>query len=168
MYDRDHPRYPYRSHGQWFKAMYGMIICAVILVFSGVGTFLENPFDIRRFMVYYTPVSFLLILLQFDWQTLCNTNSHTRRYWHLLYYSWATRFASTDSISRGGDQSVVMLCTTRSRLQARWEKGGWSSLTWDSQKTMFALFSIGYGYGWNRLPTTSSASYWELKLMAPC
>ena len=65
-----------------------------------------------------------------------------------------------------------MLYTTRSRLQARWEKGGWSSLTWDSQKTMFALFSIGYGYGWNRLPTTfqqaiGNSNWWLLVKWMP-
>ena len=38
--------------------MYGIITCTIILLFNGIGTFLENPFDIRRFIAYYAPVSF--------------------------------------------------------------------------------------------------------------
>tara|TARA_R110002060_G_scaffold23753_1_gene32285 strand:- start:467 stop:745 length:279 start_codon:yes stop_codon:yes gene_type:complete len=57
MYDRDHPRYPYKSHGQWLKAAYGMVACTILLIFNGVAAFLEDPFDIRRFIASYIGVS---------------------------------------------------------------------------------------------------------------
>jgi hypothetical protein len=57
MYDRDHPRYPYKSHGQWLKACYGMIACTILLIFNGVAAFLEDPFDTRRFIASYIGVS---------------------------------------------------------------------------------------------------------------
>ncbi|KAL5324908.1 hypothetical protein ACEPPN_006027 [Leptodophora sp. 'Broadleaf-Isolate-01'] len=64
MYDRDHPRYPYKSHGQWLKAAYGMVACLILLIFNGVAAFLEDPFDTRRFIASYIgiPVFILLIL----------------------------------------------------------------------------------------------------------
>ncbi|KIN04574.1 hypothetical protein OIDMADRAFT_101530 [Oidiodendron maius Zn] len=64
MFDRDHPRYPYKSHGQWMKALYGLIACTLIVVFNGIGPFLQRPFDIRQIVAYYVgiPVFVLLIL----------------------------------------------------------------------------------------------------------
>jgi amino acid transporter len=56
MYNRDHPRYPYKSHGQWLKAMYGMVACVIILVFNGLGPFFRHPFDTRHFVVDYIAV----------------------------------------------------------------------------------------------------------------
>ena len=57
MYDRDHPRYPYKSHGQWLKACYGLVACTLLVIFNGVGPFLEHPFDTRRFIASYIGVS---------------------------------------------------------------------------------------------------------------
>ncbi|KAH8812741.1 proline-specific permease [Xylogone sp. PMI_703] len=64
MYDRNNPRYPYKSHGQWLKAAYGMIASIILLVFNGISAFLEDPFDVRRFIASYIaiPVFILLIL----------------------------------------------------------------------------------------------------------
>jgi amino acid permease len=56
MYDRDNPRYPYKSHGQWLKACYGLVACLLLVIFNGVGTFLEKPFDTRRFIASYISV----------------------------------------------------------------------------------------------------------------
>lgn len=56
MYDRNHPRYPYKSHGQWLKACYGLVACTILVIFNGVGAFLEDPFDIRRFIASYIGV----------------------------------------------------------------------------------------------------------------
>ncbi|KAK2749385.1 hypothetical protein FQN57_006317 [Myotisia sp. PD_48] len=53
VYNRNHPRYPYKSHGQWFKACYGMISCFILLIFNGVSAFLKDPFDTREFVVSY-------------------------------------------------------------------------------------------------------------------
>lgn len=60
MYDRDNPRYPYKSHGQWLKACYGLVACTLLVLFNGVGPFLEHPFDTRRFIASYIGVSPLL------------------------------------------------------------------------------------------------------------
>lgn len=56
-YDRNHPRYPYKSHGQWLKACYGMVACTILLLFNGITPFLERPFDVRRFIASYISVS---------------------------------------------------------------------------------------------------------------
>jgi len=63
-YDRSHPRYPYKSHGQWLKAFYGMVASILLVVFNGIEVFLERPFDTRRFIASYisVPVFILLIL----------------------------------------------------------------------------------------------------------
>ncbi|KAK4641949.1 hypothetical protein QC761_0079460 [Podospora bellae-mahoneyi] len=62
-YDRDKPRYPYKSHGQWLKAGYGLVACVVLILFNGVGAFIE-PFSIPKFIAAYIslPVFILLIL----------------------------------------------------------------------------------------------------------
>jgi amino acid transporter len=57
MYDRDNPRYPYKSHGQWLKACYGLVACTLLVIFNSVGPFLEHPFDTRRFIASYIGVS---------------------------------------------------------------------------------------------------------------
>ncbi|KAK4675567.1 hypothetical protein QC764_0079450 [Podospora pseudoanserina] len=51
-YDRDNPGYPYKSHGQWLKACYGLVACVVLILFNGVGAFIE-PFSIRKFIAAY-------------------------------------------------------------------------------------------------------------------
>ncbi|KAI9046855.1 hypothetical protein LZ554_008934 [Drepanopeziza brunnea f. sp. 'monogermtubi'] len=63
MYDRDHARYPYKSHGQWLKAAYGMVACSILLVFNGVAAFLEDPFDTRRFVASYIGIPVFLVLI---------------------------------------------------------------------------------------------------------
>jgi len=62
MYDRDNPRYPYKSHGQWLKACYGLVACILLVIFNGVGPFLEHPFDTRRFVASYIGVRLLYSL----------------------------------------------------------------------------------------------------------
>jgi amino acid transporter len=57
MYDRNNPRYPYKSHGQWLKACYGLVACTLLVLFNGIGPFLEHPFDTRRFIASYIGVS---------------------------------------------------------------------------------------------------------------
>jgi amino acid transporter len=56
IYDRNHPRYPYKSHAQWLKAGFGMVACIILLVFNGVNAFLTDPFDIRTFIASYISV----------------------------------------------------------------------------------------------------------------
>ncbi|KAH8890598.1 proline-specific permease [Thozetella sp. PMI_491] len=62
-YDRDNELYPYKSHGQWLKASYGLVACSVLLLFNGVGAFLEDPFDVRRFVSAYISVPVFLLLV---------------------------------------------------------------------------------------------------------
>jgi len=63
-YDRNHSRYPYKSHGQWLKAAYGMSACTLLVIFNGINPFLEKPFGTREFIAQYisVPVFILLIL----------------------------------------------------------------------------------------------------------
>jgi amino acid transporter len=55
-YDRDHPLYPYKSHGQWLKGCYGMVACIILTLFNGVTAFLD-PFNVRKFVSAYISVS---------------------------------------------------------------------------------------------------------------
>lgn len=80
MFDREHPQYPYKSHGQWLKAMYGMVACAMIVVFNGVGPFLEDPLDIRHIVAYYIGVSFHSILSTSGRHSSRDACSHAARY----------------------------------------------------------------------------------------
>lgn len=57
IYDRNHPRYPYKSHGQWLKAAYGGLACTVLVLFNGINPFFTKPFDTRRFIADYVGVS---------------------------------------------------------------------------------------------------------------
>jgi yeast amino acid transporter len=61
-YDRDNPFYPYKSHGQWLKACYGLVACILVVLFNGISAFLERPFNVRQFISAYIGVS--LISLQ--------------------------------------------------------------------------------------------------------
>ncbi|KAK4108134.1 amino acid transporter-like protein [Canariomyces notabilis] len=62
-YDRDNPLYPYKSHGQWLKACFGLVACVILILFNGVGAFID-PFNVRKFVSAYIslPVFLLLIL----------------------------------------------------------------------------------------------------------
>jgi amino acid transporter len=60
-YDRNHPRYPYKSHGQWLKAAYGMSACIILVLFNGLKAFLEEPFGTREFISSYISVCTRLI-----------------------------------------------------------------------------------------------------------
>jgi amino acid transporter len=61
-YDRDHPLYPYKSHGQWLKGCYGMVACIILILFNGVGAFIE-PFNVRKFVSAYISLPTFLILI---------------------------------------------------------------------------------------------------------
>lgn len=56
-YDRNNPAYPYKSHGQWLKASYGMVACTLIVLFNGVEAFLQRPFGTLTFIASYISVS---------------------------------------------------------------------------------------------------------------
>jgi amino acid transporter len=56
-YDRNHPRYPYKSHGQWLRAAYGCSACVILVAFNGIKAFLQNPFSKRELVAQYISVS---------------------------------------------------------------------------------------------------------------
>ncbi|KAH8591067.1 proline-specific permease [Bisporella sp. PMI_857] len=62
-YDRNHPRYPYKSHGQWLKAAYGCFACVVLVIFNGIKAFLQNPFSSREFVAQYISVPVFILLI---------------------------------------------------------------------------------------------------------
>jgi yeast amino acid transporter len=55
-YERNNPRYPYKSHSQWLKAAYGFSACVILVLFNGVNAFVENPFGVREFIASYIGV----------------------------------------------------------------------------------------------------------------
>ncbi|KAK2747294.1 hypothetical protein FQN57_002192 [Myotisia sp. PD_48] len=62
-FDRNHPRYPYKSHGQWLKGAYGLVSCVILILFNGIGAFLETPFNIRQFIAAYIALPVFIILI---------------------------------------------------------------------------------------------------------
>lgn len=73
-YDRDNSLYPYKSHGQWLKAFYGLAASAILVLFNGVPAFLDEPFNIRRFVSAYAGVSSLPTRLAFPNRLSCCSN----------------------------------------------------------------------------------------------
>ncbi|KAF7158163.1 hypothetical protein CNMCM5623_002829 [Aspergillus felis] len=65
IYDRNHPRYPYKSHAQWLKAGFGMVACIILLIFNGINAFLTDPFDIRTFIASYISIPVFILLIVF-------------------------------------------------------------------------------------------------------
>ncbi|KAI0811954.1 amino acid permease-domain-containing protein [Xylaria sp. FL0064] len=61
LYDRQNPQYPYRSHGQWLRAVYGLFGCSVLVLFNGWRTF-SPPFSAGDFVACYIGIILLLIL----------------------------------------------------------------------------------------------------------
>jgi hypothetical protein len=128
IYDRNHPRYPYKSHGQWLKACYGMVSCIILVLFNGIGPFLERPFDVHRFIASYISVSSPTQSLHsseltFQIRCLCS-----------YYLSWVTSSASMASKSPTGAPSDLMICATRSKPGATYARGGWSYQTMDLRR----------------------------------
>ncbi|KAH8169398.1 amino acid permease domain-containing protein [Sarocladium implicatum] len=62
-YDRNHPRYPYKSHGQWLKAAWGLFACIVLILFNGIVAFIETPFNVRKFISAYITVPVYIALI---------------------------------------------------------------------------------------------------------
>ncbi len=56
-YDRDNSLYPYKSHGQWLKAFYGFAASTILVLFNGIPAFIDEPFNVRRFVSAYAGVS---------------------------------------------------------------------------------------------------------------
>ena len=54
-FNREHRRYPYRSHGQYLRAWYALIACAVLALFNGWEAF-AAPFNVGDFFAAYISV----------------------------------------------------------------------------------------------------------------
>lgn len=63
LYDREAPTYPYKSHGQWLKAAYGMTGCIIVLIFNGVPSLLQNPVDLSRFIAAYLTIPVFAVFI---------------------------------------------------------------------------------------------------------
>ncbi|KAI1425703.1 amino acid permease-domain-containing protein [Xylaria sp. FL1777] len=61
LYDRQNPQYPYRSHGQWLRAVYGLFGCSVLVLFNGWRTF-SAPFSAGDFVACYIGIVLLVVL----------------------------------------------------------------------------------------------------------
>ncbi|KAI0434335.1 amino acid permease-domain-containing protein [Xylaria sp. FL1042] len=61
LYDRQNPQYPYRSHGQWLRAVYGLFGCSVLVLFNGWRTF-SPPFSAGDFVACYIGIALLVVL----------------------------------------------------------------------------------------------------------
>jgi yeast amino acid transporter len=56
LYDRQSPHYPYKSHGQYLRAWYALIGCALFILFNGWRTFV-SPMSLEDFFGCYVGVS---------------------------------------------------------------------------------------------------------------
>jgi amino acid transporter len=59
-YKRSAKQYPYRSHLQWVRAVYGLLGCSLLAIFQGWRTF--APMNVRDFLASYLPVCSALIV----------------------------------------------------------------------------------------------------------
>jgi yeast amino acid transporter len=55
LYDRNHPQYPYRSHGQYLRAFYALTGCVLLVLFNGWRT-VVSPISVADFFACYIPV----------------------------------------------------------------------------------------------------------------
>ena len=53
--NRNASDYPYKSHGQWLRAAYALLGCALLVIFNGWRSFL-NPFSTPDFLAAYLAV----------------------------------------------------------------------------------------------------------------
>ena len=56
-FNRDDKQYPYRTHGQLFRAWYGFIFCALLIVFNNWRAFVP-PFSSPDFVASYIGVGY--------------------------------------------------------------------------------------------------------------
>jgi len=63
VYDRGDDRfYPYRSHGQYLRAWYGMCGCFLIVLFNGWSSFV-SPMSIDDFLASYINIPIFIVLI---------------------------------------------------------------------------------------------------------
>ncbi|OCL15268.1 hypothetical protein AOQ84DRAFT_411865 [Glonium stellatum] len=62
IYNRDHEYYPYRSHGQVFRAIYGFAFSVFLIFFTGWQSFVK-PFDRNEFIASYISIIVFFALI---------------------------------------------------------------------------------------------------------
>ncbi|KAK4445450.1 amino acid permease-domain-containing protein [Podospora aff. communis PSN243] len=60
-YRRSAKRYPYRSHLQWIRALYGLVFCILMIIFQGWRTLIP-PATINDFVASYISVLLFIVL----------------------------------------------------------------------------------------------------------
>ncbi|ORX97604.1 amino acid permease/ SLC12A domain-containing protein [Clohesyomyces aquaticus] len=60
-YDRNCPQYPYRSHGQWLRALYAFVACSLFILFNGWRTFV-SPMHTADFVACYVPILLFAVI----------------------------------------------------------------------------------------------------------
>ncbi len=55
-YNRSARQYPYHSHLQWLRALYGLVFCILMILFSGWRVFI-SPMSVQDFVAEYISVS---------------------------------------------------------------------------------------------------------------
>ncbi|KAI9893089.1 MAG: hypothetical protein M1814_000636 [Vezdaea aestivalis] len=60
--NRNAPTYPYKSHFQYLRALYGLIACGLLAIFNGWRSFL-NPFSAADFIASYISVVVFIFLV---------------------------------------------------------------------------------------------------------
>jgi amino acid transporter len=63
-YKRSAKQYPYRSHLQWIRAVYGLVGCSLLALVQGWRTFIA-PMSVRDFIASYIAVSSSFSLIFF-------------------------------------------------------------------------------------------------------
>ena len=67
-YNRDDKQYPYRTHGQLFRAYYGFLFCLLLIAFNNWRAFV-HPFSTADFVASYAGVSLSLLLVNSAYDT---------------------------------------------------------------------------------------------------
>ncbi|KAH8671349.1 amino acid permease-domain-containing protein [Xylariales sp. PMI_506] len=64
LYDREHPQYPYKSHGQYIRACYALFGCTVLVLFNGWRTFVP-PMSVNDFIACYIALLLFALIVIF-------------------------------------------------------------------------------------------------------
>ncbi|KAK7958387.1 hypothetical protein PG988_013235 [Apiospora saccharicola] len=62
LYDRENPQYPYKSHGQYFRAYYALFGCTALVLFNGWRTFVP-PMHASDFIACYVAIVVLGVIV---------------------------------------------------------------------------------------------------------
>lgn len=154
-YDRNNPSYPYKSHAQWLKASFGLVSCIILILFNGIGAFLETPFNAREFIAAYIGVSPLRPFIPFcaDLHRRLTCLAHSCRCSHSS--SLDTRSAIMASDFRNGAQRGLMTLATLSKSRRKSAREGLNFPTPGRARQMPLPLPNGSGPGRSNVNTKS-------------